>query len=603
MRASEPTPTPLPLALLANAAKAFFLVSLLSACATLKWPVGSDDDTSGPDEAALQQSGDTDGESVQADIAEAPKPPPERPFSATSLLRLLVGELSVYEQDIVGASKLYNSEASITQDAGVAQRAAQLSRYTRDEKSALAMAELWYSLEPENPAAAENLADLLVRLGRPLDAIAILKRQFQENQAGNFAVLRNGKLANDTLPALLTELATLNAEPHDNQSLRFTYAILLQAIGENERALAQVEALKSLTDDSAQLAELEAGLLNQLDRPKEAAKLLAAELKNSPDNKALHTDYARTLNKFDTVRSQAEFKALVDKHPRDVKLLMAHALTASENADYVEARSSLLQLLQMHRRKDFAHFNLGRIAFEEADYSEALTQLQQVQIGTYFSSATQLILEVFREQDDSESATQYLSTLREQIPQQAPLFWAFESGFHRDNEDLEAALDTLNTAILELPGVSELRMERSYVAEKLGDMNIAERDLRWVIEREPNNASALNALGYMLTINTERYDEAYHLIAKAVALAPRDAAIRDSLGWVHFKLGNYEEAQVNLESAYAELPEDEVAAHLMELYWTTNQKKEAKKLYRSIKKSKQPHPMLQELMDKLEIRF
>lgn len=600
-RASFGSKTPLSMLV-----KTVALATLLNGCATVNWPsLGnadpSTDTTLGEQKTAIKLE-ETDNK-APAEPVSVPPSIPERPFSAQSLLRILVGELSVYEQDIATASTLYNREANVTQDARIAQRAAQLSRYANDQEKALSMAELWYSLEPENPLASENLSDLLVRLNRPLDAIAVLKRQFYKNQTGNFSVLRHGKLANDSLPALLTELGTLNNEPHNNHSLRFTYAILLKTIGESERALNQVAELKNITDDSEQLAELEAGLLNQLDRPQEAAKILKAAIEENPDNKKLLTDYARTLNKFDSVRSQAEFKTLIDQYPRDVKLLMAHALTASENADYEAAKSSLSQLLQMHRRKDFVHFNLGRIAFEEKNYDESLAQLKQVQIGTYFNSATQLILEVFRLQEDSSAAMQYLAMLRQQIPQQASMFWAFESGFHRDNEDLEAALDTLNQAIAELPTVSELRMERSYVAEKLGDMGAAESDLRWVIEKEPNNASALNALGYMLTINTTRYEEAYSFIERAIKLAPQDAAIRDSLGWVYFKLGKFEDAQTHLESAYSELPDDEVAAHLIELYWTTEQKKAAKKLYRSIKKGKQPYPMVQQVIDKFDMRL
>ena len=134
-------------------------------------------------------------------------------------------------------------------------------------------------------------------------------------------------------------------------------------------------------------------------------------------------------------------------------------------------------------------------------------------------------------------------------------------------------------------------------------MHNAELDLRWILERDPENASALNALGYMLTINTTRYIDALALIEQAISLEPDDPAIRDSLGWVYFKLGRVEEAQQELERAYSELPDEEVAAHLLELYWSTGQKKQARKLYREMSKQNEELPIMDALVDSLSIKL
>jgi tetratricopeptide (TPR) repeat protein len=81
----------------------------------------------------------------------------------------------------------------------------------------------------------------------------------------------------------------------------------------------------------------------------------------------------------------------------------------------------------------------------------------------------------------------------------------------------------------------------------------------------PDNATVLNTLGYTLADETDRHSEALELIEKALALAPDEPAILDSMGWVLYKLGRLKEAQNYLERAYELMRDPEIAAHLGEV--------------------------------------
>ena len=107
------------------------------------------------------------------------------------------------------------------------------------------------------------------------------------------------------------------------------------------------------------------------------------------------------------------------------------------------------------------------------------------------------------------------------------------------------------------------------LAEERGDLAGMESDLRGIIAIEPDNATALNALGYTLANRTARFEEAYALISKALALEPGEPAILDSMGWVLYRMNRNEEALRYLTRAYAEFPDPEVAAHLGEVLWIT----------------------------------
>jgi tetratricopeptide (TPR) repeat protein len=98
---------------------------------------------------------------------------------------------------------------------------------------------------------------------------------------------------------------------------------------------------------------------------------------------------------------------------------------------------------------------------------------------------------------------------------------------------------------------------------------------REAVDRWPDSAMSLNALGYTLADRTTRYKEAAKLIDKALEIDPTSAAIIDSRGWVLYRLGRYQEALLELERAYERFEDPEVAAHIVEVLWALDRGDEA----------------------------
>ena len=136
------------------------------------------------------------------------------------------------------------------------------------------------------------------------------------------------------------------------------------------------------------------------------------------------------------------------------------------------------------------------------------------------------------------------------------------------------------------------------ISEKLGRVDQLEIDLRNIIAKEPNNAAALNALGYTLADRTNRHAEALQYITKAMKITPDDPAIIDSMGWVQYRLGNLEEAIKLLREAILLLPDPEVAAHLGEVLWVSGQQEEAKKVWEKALEKKKGSKILKQVMSK-----
>lgn len=97
---------------------------------------------------------------------------------------------------------------------------------------------------------------------------------------------------------------------------------------------------------------------------------------------------------------------------------------------------------------------------------------------------------------------------------------------------------------------------RGSIADKQNNMEEAEKDLRAVLAIDPNNAGALNSLGYMFADRGTKLQEAVVMLKKAVDLDPQNFAYLDSLGWAYFKLGQYQTAEAELQKATDRNPSD-----------------------------------------------
>lgn len=118
---------------------------------------------------------------------------------------------------------------------------------------------------------------------------------------------------------------------------------------------------------------------------------------------------------------------------------------------------------------------------------------------------------------------------------------------------------------------------RGMAYERAGDIAKAERDLKAALVYQPDHPYLLNYLGYTWTDAGRNLKEAYKLLERAAILKPDDGYITDSLGWVLYKMGRYEEALPHLEEAVSLLPYDpEINDHLGDAYWQIGRHSEAR---------------------------
>ena len=144
------------------------------------------------------------------------------------------------------------------------------------------------------------------------------------------------------------------------------------------------------------------------------------------------------------------------------------------------------------------------------------------------------------------------------------------------------AIKSLSLGLQTDPSNLKLLFMRGMAYANLHKVVLAEADLSEVLAVNENNPDALNALGYALTTSTNRYQEAFEMLSRAIKLNPGSPAIMDSYGWVLFKLEKYQEALIYLKRAYDLVPEPEIGAHYAVALKAAGDISEAKAVVRKI---------------------
>lgn len=515
-------------------------------------------------------------------------------FSEETVFSLLSAELAGQRDRFDIALGNYLTQARKTQDPGVSERAFRIAEYLGADQPALETALLWARNAPGDLDAQRAAAIQLARNGQYDESLVYMEKvlQGQGDTHFDFLALSAADTDENTRRGLLQSFERLLAKYPGNGQLIFGKALLMQQDGNTEGALGLLEDNPPQEGEIAPIL-LCARLLAALDRGDEAMPLLEKNLKKIPDDKRLRLTYARMLveqNRMDDAKVQ--FATLVQQYPDDDELRYSLALVCLEGKAWDEAYSYLQELVERGSHVDSARLNLGRIAEERGDPQAALDEYAQVGPGTDFLPAQLRQADILIANGRADEASRRLAEARDAQPDYAIQLYLIEAETLANNDKTQSAWLVLQNAIKQNPDDLNLLYTRSMLAEKRDDLAQMEKDLRAILAREPNNAMALNALGYTLSDRTTRFDEARVLIERAHQLNPEDPAVLDSLGWVNYRLGNLDDAERYLRSALERFPDHEVAAHLGEVLWANGKQREARKIWGKALQEQPDSPIL-----------
>jgi tetratricopeptide (TPR) repeat protein len=491
---------------------------------------------------------------------------------------------------------------------------------------------------PSDVALLERLAPLAARWGNPQLALRLYQSwaeadpQNRQTWQGLWQIALNQQ-SPEAASLAVQNLLRLNP----NTELNIPYPSVLNWPAEDALAL-----YLALTDNELGLTEKIEGLkllgvlLHQSDQPNAAQQYWDALAQNlsQPEEQL---SYAQSL--YDLGLLAASW-TVISPHPNPnepaVLLLKARILEQQNQPemalellipliDNAQGATELLLLgaeLAMqtdHPRRDAWLEALSNTS--EADSARLMRAELAINQGQY-EAARALLNQIRAVELSAEATTQLVRTLEQSPLPEAAVIELFEQWRHRfangsirvleqqarywyDLGAYERAYDAYSLGLRINPNDFFLLYMRALSAEPLGWLESLEQDLRRILLLEPNNTAALNALGYTLIDRTDRIEEAAPLIEQAYAQNPDSFAITDTLGWLRFKQGRYDEAVKILARALAmqdeTLDDDEVVSHYVEALWRNGQLDQAKAVAHDWLERFTATQRLQNLLDELGI--
>lgn len=540
-----------------------------------------------------------------ASAQDAPTVPTLSADQAMQLqLQVMAGEMAAGRNQPGVAAKAFVAALELQPDAALASRATQLALASEDEPLALKAARKWLELDPGNADPREVMARLSIRSGDLDEAhaqsLAIIRGHAGGESEGfrHVALLLSGeshhgervKRVMDRLVSEFPELAGAR------------YARALAALRFDDLPLAERsarEALK-LEPGSRDYRLLLAGVLVRAKQLPEADALMESLLAETKEPADLRMTYAKLLleaGERDAARTQ--LRAALDADAKNDDARYALGVLAFNDGKLDEAEALFKPLSEDRERGGDAEYQLGRIAEARKQYEAALGHYERVASGGQAVEAVVRRSLVLARLDRVDEARGALEQLRQQFPPLGPRLTLAEAEMLHEIGRNDEALGVYSSALERSPGNDELLYGRSLVFERMGRFPEAESDLRRILADDPEDARAMNALGYMLTVNTTRYEEARKLIEAAIKQQPDDPAVIDSMGWVLFKLGKAQEARAHLEKALANADDPEISAHLGEVLWTLGERERARGIWDRALAREPEHRALRDTVERL----
>ena len=520
---------------------------------------------------------------AQARITGVEPVRPRIELSESLLYKLLVAEFAGHRGMLDTSIEYYLDLALSTRDHRIAERAARIAVYARDDAAALAAARLWVELDPRNPDPHQVLAIMKLRAGDLERAAGHLQDIFAYSQGEadeKLWMIANLLGSEKDRAAVLEVMEKLVASQDNSAGALYAFAHVAARLEDLERSRELLENTLELAPDNDNAALSYISILQRLEREQEALSWLEKKLASGAENDFnLRMAYARLLmevRQFD--RALDQFELLVDREPENIDVLYALGLLYLQSSRLDEAETLFKKLSPQEHLTDTSNYYLGRIAEEKRNYDEAGAWYHGVNKGEHYFDAQVRLAMLLARKGQVDEARNHLQSIRSRNGQQALVIVQAEGDLLIQAGRYEEAVAVYTEALGD--GYNpDLLYARAMAAEKLGRLDLLEKDLRSILEREPDHAQALNALGYTLADATDRHAEAYELIKRALELRPNDFYILDSMGWVLYRLGRLDEAVEYLRKALAIRQDPEIAAHLGEVLWVRGEREQAKEVW------------------------
>ncbi|POR56230.1 tetratricopeptide repeat protein [Paraburkholderia eburnea] len=565
---------------------------------------------------AQDPSADPDDTSVTMPDAFGPasadeqKDLPSVALSSQIVFQVLAAEVALQRDQPAPAYQTYLALARDTHDPRMAQRATEIALAAQSPTDALTAVQLWQQYAPDSERAAQLDASLLVLGGKPADAQPLLARELARVPADS-----RGQ-------AILSLQLLLSRGPNRSGGLDVLKSLLSNDMNRPEAQLA-IGRQQLLADDVPGARKsfeqalaikpdfLPAALMLAQMGPEERKEGIAAIEKfvqANPKSRDGRLALAQTYLASDRLDdAQKQFEILHKNDSKDLMPLMALSLIDVQQKKYDDAKK-YLQLYAQQAEKTpgadagQAYIYLAQLAIEQKDDAGAQAWLSKIGPSSQQYVPAQITrAQMLDHQGKIDDARRQLASIQSDDPRDQALIARTDAAILFDAKRYPEAEARLAKATADFPDDPDLTYDYSMAAEKNGHYEIMEAQLRKLIKAQPDNPQAYNALGYSLADRNQRLPEADRLVEKASSLAPDDAFIMDSVGWVKYRMGDNDDAIKLLRKAYSLQPNAEIGAHLGEVLWKNGDQTGARDAWREARKLEPDNDTLLKTLKRFQV--
>ncbi|MGW8246596.1 MAG: tetratricopeptide repeat protein [Acidiferrobacterales bacterium] len=536
------------------------------------------------------------------DANKTANPEPEIPnveLTGDLLYDILVGEIAGREGHFEVSILSLTRAAEKTRDPRLAERATKAAMYAKKYSIGLKSAKLWVDISPQDMEARESLAAMYLYHNEPakaeLNFEKVIKLAKQRHQLGETYLGIAGLMSQQRNRGAATEVMKKLAEIYPkNPEGQYAVAHLALRSGDvavAEKAITRALDLRSDWDDAALL---KGQILITARGGERIEKFYEHYISWHPKSYRVRLSYARylvDLRRWERARDQ--FKEVVRLRPNDQETTYALGLLSLQTGHLEDADKRFRHVVELNPHNEQARLYLGEVAEKRKRYKEAAAWYGGITTPPHRFEAQLRLGIVMARQGKLDAALKHLSGIKARDEDEVAQRALAEEQILRESGKYQQAMKMLSSVLKQYPNNKDLLYSRALIAEKLGDLPMQERDLRRILKSDPKNAHALNALGYTLADHTNRHQEALALIRRALEVRPNDAYILDSMGWVHYRMGNLDEAIRYLKQALEIREDPEISAHLGEVLWVKGDREGAEAVWRrALKTTPDSEPLL-----------
>lgn len=502
---------------------------------------------------------------------------------AEILTHMMTAEMAMQRNVPEEALKEYMLVIKHTDDPEIARITTELAIELQDFPNATIAAEVWANLDTQDLQAQLVAVTLLVGTA-PSKSIEFLNRCFEigNNDVDEHLLAILNKLSPASRNHLTESVFRVAENRKQDPYAQLAAAQLAANQLQIERAEAKLVEVFAIKKDITNAIELQAKLIrHKKDSDQPALEYLDQQVANYPRNSELRMFYVSALTDNNQAEKAIPHLESLSKDPEfggEALLLIAENFISESK--YELAEQAITKALKFPESEDKARYYLAQIAEYNGDTQKAITWYESISetsmynVSAYLRAAFLYSLE--------QNYSQALAIIHKSSPStfiEQKQILLTEIDLYIESGQVEQALSLANQTLEVIPEDVDFLYARSIIFSLNDNYRGAETDLRMILQLEPNHANALNALGYSLLNQPSRLEEAMPYLQKAMDIMPNNPAFMDSMGWLLYKQGKFEESIKLLREAYKLSQDAEIAAHFGEVLWKSGNQEEAKSVW------------------------